>query len=147
MKILVIQGPNLNLLGSREAPIYGTTTLAGIHEMLTREAGPLGAELEFFQSNHEGAILDRIHNARADKTEGILINAAALTHTSIGLADALKGVGLPYVEVHISNVHAREEFRHFSYISAGASGIVVGFGVDGYRLGLIGLVSRLKSKN
>ncbi len=147
MKILVIQGPNLNLLGAREAPIYGTTTLEGIHEMLRKEAVTLGVTLDFFQSNHEGDVLERIHKAREEKVDGILINAAALTHTSIGLADALKGVALPYVEVHISNVHAREEFRHFSYISAGASGIVVGFGVNGYRLGLMGLVERLKNRS
>src|SRR5688572_20855962 len=119
LKILVIQGPNLNLLGAREAPIYGTMTLEGIHEMLRKEADALLVTVEFFQSNHEGEILERIHKARQERVDGILINAAALTHTSVGLADALKGVALPYVEVHISNVYAREEFRHFSYISAG----------------------------
>src|SRR5262245_2933142 len=109
MKILVIQGPNLNLLGSRETAVYGSSTLDDIHKMLVKEAGPLGAELEFFQSNHEGAILDRIHKARDEKKSGIIINAGALTHTSIGLGDALTAVAIPYVEVHISNVHAREE--------------------------------------
>ena len=145
LKILVVQGPNLNLLGKRERSIYGQETLEDIHAGLQTEGERLGAELAFFQSNHEGEILDRIHTVlEVGVADGIIINAGALTHTSVGLRDALLGVACPYVEIHISNVHQREEFRHHSYISEHAAGIVVGFGTDGYRLALEGLVARLR---
>ncbi len=110
LQILVLQGPNLNLLGRREKSIYGSATLDGIHEELKKEGDKLNLTLEFFQSNHEGQLLDRIH--AATNVQGIIINAGALTHTSVALADALAGVAIPFVEVHISNVHKRENFRH-----------------------------------
>ncbi len=144
LKILVIQGPNLNLLGQRESLIYGSETLETVHAALEKRSGPLQTSLSFFQSNHEGAIIDRIQAAKKDGVDGILINAGALTHTSIGLRDVLAGTAIPFVEVHISNVHAREEFRHHSYLSAIAAGIVVGFGTAGYDLGLEGLVRHLR---
>ncbi|MBI3396547.1 MAG: type II 3-dehydroquinate dehydratase [Spirochaetia bacterium] len=143
MKILVIQGPNLNMLGKRESLHYTTTTLDEIHSMLREQALPLEAQLSFFQSNHEGAIVDRIHEAHGDGTRGILINAGAYTHTSIAIRDALLAAGLPFVEVHISNVYARETFRQHSYLSDVAAGLVVGFGPDGYRLGLLGLIQKI----
>lgn len=138
-KVLLLQGPNLNLLGNREPHLYGSRTMAEIHAGLREEAVGLGVEIDFFQSNHEGALIDRIHQAGAEGFVGILINAAGLTHTSVSLRDALGGTGIPFVEVHISNVFSREDFRHHSYLSPLAAGIVVGFGIDGYRLGLLGL--------
>ena len=144
-KILVLNGPNLNLLGTREPAQYGSTTLADV-EALCRAAGErLGYEVECFQSNWEGALIDKIHEAgREWKQGGVLgcvFNPGALTHTSVALHDAIKGVdGLPVVECHISNVHAREAFRHHSFISPAAAGIVVGFGVQGYVIALEGLV-------
>ena len=143
MKILVIQGPNLNLLGKREPGVYGTQTLADVEEGLQRLADGLGVELAFFQSNHEGALIDTVQAAPGEM-DGILINPGGLTHTSVALRDALVGVGLPFVEVHISNVHARESFRHHSYLSDVASGTVSGFGLVGYELGLRGLVDGLR---
>jgi len=145
VRILVLQGPNLNLLGRREPHIYGRETMQSIHENLEKLSLELEVKLDFFQSNHEGELLDRIQSAVAD-TQAFLINAGALTHTSLALADALTAVGLPYAEVHISNVYARESFRHHSHLSAGAAGIVVGFGVAGYELALRGLVARLRSQ-
>lgn len=136
MSILVINGPNLNLLGSREPQVYGHTTLADIEADLTRMAADEGVALHCFQSNHEGALIDRIHAARADGTECIVINPGGLTHTSVALRDALAGVALPFIEVHISNVHQREEFRHRSLLSAVAVGVICGLGVNGYRLAL-----------
>ncbi len=144
LHVLVLQGPNLNLLGLREPEVYGAATLEDIHADLTKQAETLGVKVDFFQSNHEGALIDRIQAARAQDVDGLILNAGSLTHTSIGLRDALKGTALPFVEVHISNVHAREEFRHHSFLSAIASGIVVGFGVGGYRLALTGLVEKLR---
>lgn len=136
MKILLLNGPNLNLLGMREPQTYGTTTLAEVEAMCLRVAGEHGATLEAFQSNHEGALIDRIHAARGDGVEAIVINPGGLTHTSVALRDALAGVAIPFIEVHISNVHAREAFRHHSCLSGIAKGVLAGFGVDGYRMAL-----------
>jgi 3-dehydroquinate dehydratase-2 len=135
-RVLVINGPNLNLLGTREPAIYGGRTLADIEAELTDVAGRYAAEVVFFQTNHEGALVDRIHTARTDGTRFIIINAAAFTHTSIALRDALAAVALPFIEVHLSNVHRREEFRHHSYLSDLAVGSVVGLGAAGYRYAL-----------
>ncbi|MBL8324997.1 MAG: type II 3-dehydroquinate dehydratase [Rubrivivax sp.] len=145
MKTLLINGPNLNLLGTREPAKYGRTTLAEVEAMLRDEAARLGVELACFQSNHEGAIVDRIHAARTEGVAGIVLNAGAYTHTSVAIRDALAGTGIPFAEIHISNVHAREPFRHASHLSDIAAGIVVGFGVEGYRLALQGLVAKLRA--
>lgn len=145
-KILVLQGPNLNLLGQREPGIYGTTTLEELHLQLEEKAADMGLDIQFFQSNSEGALIDRIHEARLEEVDGIIINAGGLTHTSVSLADALASVVIPYIEIHISNVHARESFRHHSYLSAGASGIIVGFGMAGYDLSLDGIVNILNNR-
>ena len=134
--VLVLNGPNLNLLGSRETSVYGTRTLADIEQELAGLARQLGLALACFQSNHEGALIDRIHAARGAGVDFIIINAGALTHTSIGLRDALAGVALPFVEVHISNIHKREEFRHTSLLADQAVGAIVGLGPSGYRLAL-----------
>ena len=131
--ILLINGPNLNLLGTREPHIYGTTTLADVEESSKSHAASLGAVLETFQSNHEGAIIDRIHAAR-DKVDGIIINPGGFTHTSVAIRDALLGTGIPFIEVHVTNVHAREPWRHHSYLSDKAAGVIVGLGVFGYRV-------------
>jgi 3-dehydroquinate dehydratase-2 len=135
-RILVLNGPNLNLLGTREPAIYGAQTLADIERALTAQANAHQAGIDFFQSNHEGALIDRIHAARNDGTDFILINAGALTHTSIGLRDALAAVAIPFVEVHLSNVYRREDFRHHSYLSDLALGSIVGLGAAGYRFAL-----------
>lgn len=135
-QILLLNGPNLNLLGTREPEIYGATTLADIERELQAQASAAGARLTPFQSNHEGALVDRIHAARTDGTGWIIINPGAYTHTSIALRDALAGVAIPFIEVHISNVHRREPFRHHSYLSDLAVGTIVGLGVSGYRLAL-----------
>jgi 3-dehydroquinate dehydratase-2 len=134
--ILVIHGPNLNLLGQREPAIYGHATLNDINTHLTQIAQQANTTLDTFQSNWEGAIVDRIHQAFADQTRFIIINPAALTHTSVALRDALLGVAIPFIEVHLSNVHARESFRHHSYLSDKAQGVICGFGADGYRFAL-----------
>jgi 3-dehydroquinate dehydratase II len=134
MKLLVLHGPNLNLLGTREPEVYGSTTLAQIDADLAKMAADAGVGLQSLQSNHEGALIDRIHAARSDGTGFIVINPGGLTHTSVALRDALAGVALPFVEVHLSNVHRREAFRHHSYLSDIAAGVIVGLGVDGYRL-------------
>ena len=143
-RILVLHGPNLNLLGVREPDVYGATTLVQIDAALEEQAKQAGAELVGFQTNHEGALIDRIHAARED-ADGILINPAGLTHTSVALRDALAGVGLPIIEVHLSNVFARESFRHHSYISGVALGVISGFGSDSYRLGLEALLAHLRA--
>jgi 3-dehydroquinate dehydratase-2 len=142
LRVLVVHGPNLNLLGTREPDIYGTTTLEEIHAELAAAAKPWGAELEFFQSNHEGALIDRIQEALS-WADGILINPGGLTHTSVSLRDALAATRLPVVEVHLSNLAAREEFRRHSLVSAIAVGVVAGFGASSYRLGLEALLRRL----
>ncbi len=144
MRILLLNGPNLNLLGQREPGLYGAQTLAAIEADLGQQARELGASLETFQSNHEGALVDRIH-AALGSCDGILINAGALTHTSIALRDALLGVAIPFVELHLSNVHAREPFRQHSYLADKAIGVISGFGPASYRLALLGLVERLRS--
>jgi 3-dehydroquinate dehydratase II len=143
MQILLLNGPNLNLLGHREPGLYGAQTLAAIEADLQRQAAELGITLETFQSNHEGALLDRIHAARGT-VDGILINAGAFTHTSIALRDALLGVAIPFVELHLSNVHAREPFRAHSYLADKALGVICGFGPTSYRMALEGLVERLR---
>jgi 3-dehydroquinate dehydratase-2 len=144
MTILVIHGPNLNLLGTREPGIYGSTTLDGINGMLACLGEELGCRLIFFQSNHEGAIVDRIQQALTEGVAGILINPAAFTHTSVAIRDALAASGLPAVEVHLSNIHRREEFRHHSYIAPVALGQIAGFGPESYLLGLRALFSHSK---
>ena len=147
--LLVLNGPNLNLLGTREPAVYGATTLADVEALCRDAARRLGFELDFRQSNHEGALIDAIHEAgrafEAGTLAGVVFNAGAYTHTSLALHDAIKGVGVPVIEVHISNVHAREPFRHHSWLSPVAAGIVVGFGVDGYVLAIEGL-ARLAAK-
>ena len=142
MHVLLLNGPNLNLLGQREPGLYGSQTLEGIEADLARQAADLGVTLECFQSNHEGVLIDRIQAARG-RVDGILINAGAYTHTSIALRDALRGVAIPYVELHLSNVHAREPFRHHSYLADQALGVICGFGAASYGLALQGLVGRL----
>ena len=142
MKILVIHGPNLNLLGTRESDIYGTTTLEKINESLAETAKERGAQVSCIQSNHEGELVDQIQQVGA-ACDGIVINAGAYTHTSVAIRDALLAVGKPFVEVHISNVFKREEFRHGSFLSDAAVGMITGLGPVGYRLGLIGLLEHL----
>lgn len=139
-KLLVLHGPNLNLLGAREPSVYGRTTLAEIDADLAATARAAGHELAAFQSNGEGALIDRIHAASKDGTRFIVINPGALTHTSIALRDALAAVAIPFIEVHLSNVHARESFRHHSYVSPAARGIIIGLGVKGYPLAIEALV-------
>lgn len=142
MKIAVIHGQNLRLLGRREPEVYGTDTLEDIDARLRTLADELGVELETFQSNHEGEILDFVDEASA-RVDGFLINPGALTHTSIGLRDALVGVERPFVEVHLSNTQGREDFRRTSFLSGVAAGVVYGFGVESYLLGLRGLVASI----
>jgi 3-dehydroquinate dehydratase II len=141
--VLVLNGPNLNLLGTREPGIYGAATLADVERMCREEADALGLKVDFRQSNSEGQLIDWIHEAGAEHAAGRLIgavfNPGAFTHTSLALHDAVKGARLPVVEVHISNVHTREEVRHHSFLSPAARGIVVGFGVAGYPLAIRGL--------
>ena len=142
LRLLVLHGPNLNLLGTREPAVYGSQTLADVTSRLDALASELEVGLAHLQSNHEGVLIDRLH---ASREAGVLINPGGLTHTSVVLRDALVGVGLPFVEVHISNVHAREPFRHRSLLADRALGVIAGFGVQSYTLGLRGLVSHLRS--
>ncbi|MEM4658816.1 MAG: type II 3-dehydroquinate dehydratase [Candidatus Methanosuratincola sp.] len=142
MKVLVIHGPNLNLLGRREPEVYGSTTLEEINSMIAGEARALDVEVEFYQSNIEGEIVGKIQEAMG-RFDGIVINPAAYTHTSVAIRDAISATEIPSVEVHISNIFKREEFRHRSFISPVAIGVVTGFGVEGYLLALRGLVSYL----
>ncbi len=144
--ILILNGPNLNLLGTREPAVYGLTTLDDVRALCEDTGRQLGLKVDFRQSNHEGVLIDWIHDAgaahRAGTLLGVVFNAGAYTHTSVALHDAIKGAGVPLVELHISNVHAREPFRHHSYLSPAAVGIVAGFGIDGYVLAMQGLARR-----
>lgn len=148
--IFVLNGPNLNLLGTREPAVYGSQTLADVQELCERAAGANGLKLDFRQSNHEGELIDWIHEAgraqAAGQLIGVILNAGAYTHTSIALHDAIKGAGVTLIELHISNVHAREEFRHKSWISPVAKAVMAGFGVNGYALAIAGLVQLTEKK-
>ena len=141
--VLILNGPNLNLLGTRKPEVYGTTTLADVEKLCTDAAAKLGLDVDFKQSNHEGQLIDWIHETgaavKAGESIGAVFNPGAFTHTSVALHDAIEGASLPLIECHISNVHKREEFRHHSFISPVASGIIVGFGVHGYVLAINGL--------
>lgn len=141
-RILILHGPNLNLLGTRQPEVYGADTLDDIDERLRRHAARRGVELDTLQSNHEGALIDRLHAAR-DEVDGVVLNAGAFTHTSLALRDAITSVELPVIEVHLSNVHAREAFRHQSVLTAVCLGMVSGFGWRSYRLGLDALLGHL----
>jgi len=143
-RIMVLHGPNLNLLGSREPEIYGKETLAGINAALAGQAAAAGVELIAFQSNHEGDLVDRVQAARSEGVAFIVINPAGYTHTSVALRDALAGVAIPFVEVHLSNIHAREPFRRHSYFSDIATGVICGLGSQGYRLALDFALSRIR---
>jgi 3-dehydroquinate dehydratase-2 len=145
VRIGVIHGPNLRLLGSREPQVYGNDSLEDVNRALQELAGELGVDLEVFQSNHEGAILDHLEESAA-RVDGYLVNPGGLTHTSICLRDGLVGVGRPFVEVHLSNVHARERFRRHSYLAPVAVGAVAGFGVQSYLLGLRAIVGHLAAR-
>lgn len=145
MRIVVINGPNLRLLGQREPEVYGTDTLDSINEMVQELATNLGVDVEVFQSNSEGAILDFIEEI-GDRADGLIINPGGLTHTSVILRDALIGVGLPFIEVHLSNTTAREKFRRHSFLSPVAAGVVMGFGSYGYLLALRGLLARIADR-
>jgi 3-dehydroquinate dehydratase-2 len=142
-KLLLLNGPNLNLLGSREPEVYGATTLAEIEQAAIAQAQAAGAELACLQSNHEGDLIDRIQAAKAEGVEAIVINPGGLTHTSVALRDALAGVAIPFVEVHISNIYKRESFRHHSYLSELAAGLVCGLGPDGYRISIEFAIKKL----
>lgn len=146
MKILVINGPNLNMLGVRETAVYGRLVWSQIEEKLNHLAGELGIDIHIMQSNHEGAIIDAVQEAPSKGYQGILINPAGYGHTSVALRDALLAVNLPFIEVHISNIYAREEFRHKTYLSDIAKGVIVGLGADSYLLGLRGLKHILSHK-
>lgn len=135
-KLLLLNGPNLNLLGSREPEIYGADTLADLEKAAASQAAGAGASLSCFQSNHEGALIDRIHAARDEGVDAIVINPGGLTHTSVALRDALAAVAIPFIEVHISNIYQREEFRQHSFLSPLAAGVICGLGTDGYRLAI-----------
>ncbi|MBE1525431.1 type II 3-dehydroquinate dehydratase [Nesterenkonia lutea] len=142
-RLLIVNGPNLNMLGTREPGIYGASTLGDIEELCRRAGADAGFEVELLQSNHEGAIIDAIQAAK-DTADGIVINPAAYTHTSVAIADALRAAALPVVEVHISNVHAREEFRRHSYVSPAAVAVIAGAGLNGYRYAVDHLASLLR---
>jgi|SRR2546425_6098152 len=134
--LLLLNGPNLNLLGTREPEVYGSTTLADIEQAAAAQAAAAGANLVSFQSNHEGALIDRIHAAKAQGIDMIVINPGGLTHTSVALRDALTAVAIPFVEVHLSNIHRREQFRQHSFLSEIAIGVICGLGAEGYRLAI-----------
>ena len=142
-RILILHGPNLNALGSREPGVYGSTSLDEIHRSLDALSGPLGCGTEWLQSNHEGVLIDALHGARARGFEGALLNPGGFTHTSVALRDAVLAAGLPVIEVHVSNPHAREDFRHVSLISGAALGVVQGFGANSYRLALRAMAEHL----
>ena len=147
MNVLVLHGPNLNLLGTREPAVYGSVTLPHIDRELTQIAKEAGASLQSLQSNHEGVLIDRVHAARTDGTDFIVINPGAFTHTSVALRDAIAGVAIPFVEVHLSNIHRREPFRHHSYFSDLAEGVIVGLGAQGYSLALKFALSRAPARS
>jgi len=136
MKVLVINGPNINLLGTREPSVYGNTTLGDLHDMVQQEARRLGIEVIFFQSNHEGEIIERIHAAASERLTGMIVNPAAFTHTSVAIRDALLSVGIPFIEIHLSPIAARESFRQVNLFSDIACGTITGLGPLGYVLGL-----------
>ena len=142
--ILVIQGPNLNLLGSREPDVYGKTTMDDIHQKLGEIAKIHSIDLNTYQSNHEGELIDRIQKAKQDGVDFIIINPGAFTHTSVALRDVLAGVAIPFTEVHLSNIHQREEFRKHSYLSDIATGVICGLGAIGYELALLAAITRLQ---
>lgn len=143
MQILLLNGPNLNLLGLREPAVYGHETLADVETSAQQAATRRGASVVCLQSNHEGVLIDRIHAARTDGTGCIVINPGGLTHTSVALRDALAAVAIPFIEVHVSNIHRREVFRHRSFLSALAAGVIVGFGAAGYRMAVEAALDRL----
>jgi 3-dehydroquinate dehydratase-2 len=147
IKILVIHGPNLNMLGSREPEVYGSDTLASINQTMAEKAESCQARLETFQSNLEGEIVDRIQQAATDQTQMIIINPAAFTHTSVAIRDAFLASSLPFIEVHLSNVHAREDFRKHSYLSDIANGVICGFGKNSYLLALEAAISQCNQSN
>lgn len=142
-RILILHGPNLNLLGQREPEVYGHQTLADINESLSLLAGQLGVLVECFQSNHEGDLIDRMHSASSDGFAGIIINPGGLTHSSVALRDAISSIDLPVIEAHLSNIHARESFRQHSYVAGVVVGQISGFGAMSYQLALRGLVAHL----
>ncbi|MRR56864.1 MAG: type II 3-dehydroquinate dehydratase [Deltaproteobacteria bacterium] len=143
-RILVLHGPNLNLLGTREPEVYGNLTLADIHSAMEARALSAGVQIESFQSNSEGGLIDRVQAARDEGIEFIIINPAGYSHTSVALRDALAAVAIPFIEVHLSNIHARESFRHHSYFSAIAVGVICGLGSQGYELALDAALTRIK---
>jgi 3-dehydroquinate dehydratase-2 len=144
-KILLLNGPNLNLLGTREPQIYGHETLADVEALARKLGTERGVAVDCLQSNHEGALIDRIHAARGDGTRHIVINPGGLTHTSVALRDALAGVAIPFFEIHVSNVHRREAFRHHSFLSEIAAGVIVGFGVAGYAMAINAAIDRISA--
>ncbi|MDX8397523.1 MAG: type II 3-dehydroquinate dehydratase [Mariprofundaceae bacterium] len=144
LNILVLHGPNLNLLGTREPETYGSLNLEQINQQVISLGAELSADISTFQSNHEGQLIDRIHQAGSEAVQGIIINPAALTHTSVALRDALLAVNIAFIEVHLSNVHQRETFRHHSFLSDIAHGVIAGFGADSYTLALRGLIKHIK---
>ena len=142
--ILVVQGPNLNLLGTREPEVYGKTTLEDIHQKLGQLANSHSVNLDTYQSNHEGELIDRIQKAKQESVDFIIINPGAFTHTSVALRDVLAGVSIPFIEVHLSNIHQREEFRKHSYLSDIATGVICGLGALGYELAMTAAIARIQ---
>ena len=147
MNVLVLHGPNLNLLGTREPAVYGSATLPDIDRELTQIAKEAGCSLQTLQSNHEGVLIDRVHATRTDGTDFIVINPGGLTHTSVALRDAFAAVAVPFVEVHLSNIHRREPFRHHSYFSDLAEGVICGLGAQGYSLALRFALARAPARS
>lgn len=141
--ILLLNGPNLNLLGTREPEVYGSTTLADVERAANEQVAQAGAKLTTFQSNHEGALIDRIQAAKKEGIDAIVINPGGLTHTSVSLRDALAGVAIPFVEIHVSNIHQREAFRHHSYLSGIAVGVICGLGTEGYTAAISFVLKKL----